>query len=449
MSEWESSKSGIEVDAFEGISAVFTDVQVLSQSDTNVLAKAKRYGRWWLLKGLHPDVAGLSAYRQMLRKEFELLMRAQHAGIVQAVGMETVEGMDECIVMEYVEGQTLKERLETGMDRRTAKRGLDELVDAVAYIHALGIVHRDLKPSNILLTRNGGNVKLIDFGLADTDAHAVLKQRAGTERYMSPEQASGAMADVRNDIYSLGVIMQQMPLSWAERRVVTRCLSPIDRRWRNMDEVRAAIDRARTVRRWLSYGVAAVVMSAILVGGGIFMHETNERAAKRAEQMRVQTGREASRQVEKMGVEMDSMRRVMKENNQRSEEMRMALQEEVHELNDSLSKALQSNRSLQAKGHVERAVEEGRRRMQEVARQQRVEDLLDGMTVWDEEQGQVVQQGLIAVNRAMFDFLEDIRPTYLGDEQAEVRTRLMAEWEEWNGRIGAKIRKLKKGGQYN
>ena len=72
------------------------------------------------------------------------------------------------------------------------------------------MLYRDLKPENILVTRNGENIKLIDFGLADTDGHAVLKQPAGTPRYMSPEQKVKAEADARNDIYSLGIIMEQM-----------------------------------------------------------------------------------------------------------------------------------------------------------------------------------------------------------------------------------------------
>lgn len=67
-----------------------------------------------------------------------------------------------------------------------------------------------LKPSNVMITHNGGYVKLIDFGLADTDSHTILKQPAGTLSYMAPEQAQMAQADVRNDIYSLGVIMQEM-----------------------------------------------------------------------------------------------------------------------------------------------------------------------------------------------------------------------------------------------
>jgi hypothetical protein len=66
----DSSASGYITDSFEGISHTFTDVEILSTSDVNVVAKAKRYGRWWLLKGLRNEVAGEAACLQRLRKEF-------------------------------------------------------------------------------------------------------------------------------------------------------------------------------------------------------------------------------------------------------------------------------------------------------------------------------------------------------------------------------------------
>lgn len=188
----DSSASGYLGDAFEGIRQTFTDIEMLSTSEVNVVAKARRYGRWWLLKGLRKEVAGEAAYQQRLRKELELLMELQHPAVVSAAGLEMVEPLGECIVMEYVDGVTMKEWLKGHRKRQTKKRILHELIDAVSYIHAKGIVHRDLKPENIIITHNGENVKLIDFGLADTESYSVLKQPAGTPRYMSPEQKQKA-----------------------------------------------------------------------------------------------------------------------------------------------------------------------------------------------------------------------------------------------------------------
>ena len=264
----DSSASGYLSDSFEGISQTFTDAEILATSEVNVVAKAKRYGRWWLLKGLRKEVAGEAAYQQRLRKEFEILMQLQHPGVVMAVGLEDVEMLGLCIVMEYVDGVTLKEWLTEKPTRQMRLRVMQEITDAVSYLHTKGIVHRDLKPANIIVTGNGSHVKLIDFGLADTDSHTILKQPAGTPTYMSPEQMQTAVADGRNDIYSLGIIMQQMELGWRYHYIIKRCLRPIEHRYQQMAELQHAIRstnrRIRNVAVWLG---ALLIMAMILLIG--------------------------------------------------------------------------------------------------------------------------------------------------------------------------------------
>ncbi|MCH5311419.1 MAG: Kae1-associated serine/threonine protein kinase [Prevotella sp.] len=263
---YDSSASGYVTEVFEGVSQTFTDIEMLHTSEVNVVAKAKRYGRWWLLKGLRREVASEAAYQQRLRKELEIMMMLQHTGIVSVAGMELVDGFGECIVMEYVDGQTLKQWLQGTTTRRQRRNTAHELAEAVGYIHSKGIVHRDLKPENIMITGNGGNVKLVDFGLADTDSHTVLKQPAGTPRYMSPEQMQANVADVRNDIYSLGVILDEMNLGYGH--IVRKCLLPLDKRYKNVTELLNAI-QAREKRRTvlMAAGIAfCVVILAGLVG---------------------------------------------------------------------------------------------------------------------------------------------------------------------------------------
>ena len=156
----------------------------------------------------------------MLNKEFDIAMRLQHPGIVQTVNIEDVPILGRSIVMEWIDGMTLSQWLERNPARRERLKVLDQLLGAVAYLHDLGIVHRDLKPSNILVTAVGHHVKLIDFSLADTGTHAILKHPGGTAGYISPEQSTTAVPDVRNDIYSLGVVIQNMDLGG---QVFTRC----------------------------------------------------------------------------------------------------------------------------------------------------------------------------------------------------------------------------------
>ena len=264
----DSSASGYLSDSFEGISQTFTDVEILATSEVNVVAKAKRYGRWWLLKGLREEVAGEAGYQQRLRKEFEILMQLQHPGVVMAVGLEDVEVLGLCIVMEYVDGVTLKEWLTEKPTRQMRLWVMQEITDAVSYLHTKGIVHRDLKPANIIITGNGSHVKLIDFGLADTDSHTILKQPAGTPTYMSPEQIQTAVADGRNDIYSLGIIMQQMELGWRYHYIINRCLRPIEQRYQQMGDLQHAIhstnSRISNIAVWL--GVLLIMALILLLG---------------------------------------------------------------------------------------------------------------------------------------------------------------------------------------
>lgn len=266
--DYDSSTSGYLLDSFEGISRQFTDVTILNTSEVNIVAKAKRYGRWWLLKGLNKQVANETAYIQRLRKELELLMQLEHPFVVTTVGLEMVEDLGNCIVMEYVEGTTLKEWLKEKHTCKDRKRIAIQLAEAVDYIHTKGVVHRDLKPENIIITKNGNSVKLIDFGLADTCSYAILKQPAGTPQYMSPEQMQTAVADVRNDIYSLGIVYSKMNLGYGFKHIIHRCLKPIELRYRNVSEMLNAIrkrDKITTIFAWFAIIITVVAAAFIVV----------------------------------------------------------------------------------------------------------------------------------------------------------------------------------------
>ncbi len=294
MSDNDSSASGYITDSFEGIEKVFTDVEILHTSEVNIVAKAKRYGRWWLLKGLSKEVASKTAYQQRLRKELELLMELQHPAVVSVTGLETVEPLGECIVMEYVDGCTLKEWLKSHKNRQDRKRILRELIDAVGYIHAKSVVHRDLKPENIIITHNGENVKLIDFGLADTDSYSVLKQPAGTPQYMSPEQKQTAKADVRNDIYSLGVIMQQMDLGILYHIIIKRCMAPIERRYQNTKDLLDGIARIEMGRKmaWIIGCCLIVLMVGTLLAKGLATRSVGEATTMKQEAIKAEEVKE-------------------------------------------------------------------------------------------------------------------------------------------------------------
>ena len=93
-----------------------------------------------------------------------------HPNIAETYSLEEVPEIGRCIVMEYVDGMTLAQWLNSSPTRAQRERVLAQLLEVMEYIHGLQLVHNDLKSSNILITRNGQNVKLIDFGLSDTDS---------------------------------------------------------------------------------------------------------------------------------------------------------------------------------------------------------------------------------------------------------------------------------------
>lgn len=259
-----SSASGFIVDGYEGVSGEFTHLTCVHSSREHVLTRAQRHGRWYLLKSLAPEVAEKAVFQEMLAKEFDIAMRVQHPGIVQTVNLEEVPSLGRCIVMEWIDGLSLKQWLEKSSSRAERRRAFNQLLDAVSYLHDLGIVHRDLKPANILITSNGDNVKLIDFSLADTDVYAVLKQPAGTEGYISPEQANVAKPDVRNDIYSLGVIMQQMDLGRTCNYIGEKCLLPTDKRYQSIAELKAALKSSKALALWILIALIVVILTILL-----------------------------------------------------------------------------------------------------------------------------------------------------------------------------------------
>lgn len=267
--DYDSSVSGYLTDGFEGISSIFTEVEILHRHEHYTLARAKRYGRWWMLKAIKEEEAGQTIYQQMLRKELELLMRMQSPHVVQASGMEQVEGLGMCIVMEYVDGIQLDEWLRKSQDIKSRLRIAEELLEAIVYVHSTGTVHRDLKLENIMVTRNGEHIKLIDFGLADNDHMAILKQPAGTPQYMAPEQTICTTPDNRNDIYIIGIILQLLLPERKFKSVIGKCFLPIERRYKSASILLQALQHQTKQRQRIAIGTLVLLIVLLTVGVGI------------------------------------------------------------------------------------------------------------------------------------------------------------------------------------
>lgn len=167
-------------------------------------------GRKLFLKAISPENGSTTENISRLEREYKLFERLYgNEHIVRCINLRNDPKVGLCIVMEYVDGMTLAEFLTTLPSASERKRILNELLDAVAFIHSHQVVHNDLKPGNILVTRNGHNVKLIDFGYADCD-FSTDKATGGTKSYASPELLEGGNIDGKSDIYSIGFIIKAL-----------------------------------------------------------------------------------------------------------------------------------------------------------------------------------------------------------------------------------------------
>jgi non-specific serine/threonine protein kinase len=186
------------------------------------LAQDMVLGRRVALKVLPSETRAFPDRLQRFVQEAKAASALNHPNIATIHELREAEGIH-FIVMEYVEGETLKAKVTRGpLDSSEIVRLATEMAEALDAAHRAGIIHRDVKSANIMITRRG-HVKMLDFGLAtrtafhepldqDSTGEATLSSRAvmGTVPYMSPEQALGHKLDQRSDLFSLGVVLYEM-----------------------------------------------------------------------------------------------------------------------------------------------------------------------------------------------------------------------------------------------
>jgi tRNA A-37 threonylcarbamoyl transferase component Bud32 len=180
---------------------------------TVYLSRDETLERWVAVKIMHREISDDEAQLERFRREARAVARLSHPNVVAVIDAGE-DGGHPYIVFEYVEGETLKQRIE-----RLGRLPLDEAAAyaieigrGLAAAHACNLVHRDVKPQNVLIDAEG-RAKVTDFGIVrslESDGLTATGRVLGTTDYVSPEQAMGHDVDARSDIYSLGVVLYEM-----------------------------------------------------------------------------------------------------------------------------------------------------------------------------------------------------------------------------------------------
>ena len=237
----------------EQFSASWSDISLQKQHTHTRVYTATRYGRRFVLKALPEQDAKLTEYRLHQEKEFMLGVQLVHPNIAATYSLEEVPGLGRCIVQEYIDGMTLSEWLKTKPAISARKRVMEQLLEALEYIHSLQLVHHDLKADNILITRNGANVKLIDFGLSETD-----------------DTRSSVKNDVRTDIRAIGKLM---PKLLPHRHTLIACRCRIGN-YPNIAAIRQSLRRKKFFVRAIPYLLLSLAVSVAIYLGIAHEEET-------------------------------------------------------------------------------------------------------------------------------------------------------------------------------
>lgn len=249
------------------MSEQFQNIVLLEhQGAFNLLARGERYGQQWFLKGLKSEFAQKKLYIDLLRKEFDIAMQLHHPKIVGVVNLERVEALGSlCIVEEWIDGITLQQWLADKHSLDEKLNVLRQLLTTIKHCHSQQVIHRDLKPSNIMITNDDKQVKIIDFGLSDTDRYSSLKAAAGTINYVAPEiLKKDGETTAQADIYSLGMIMKGMDLTRRYCNVIDKAVA-VDRkeRFSNIAQLQDAIESVRNrnvQKKWIITAIVSVMM---------------------------------------------------------------------------------------------------------------------------------------------------------------------------------------------
>ncbi len=264
--------SAIDTDEFNDD---WRDLRLIHESEKGwcVLYSCLHRGHRIVVKALKEQYRDSEIHRRLLEKEYAIGHGMNHANVATVMWMEDVPELGLAILMEFVDGMTLGSYLasHSGLPVNDLLRIVDQICGAVEYLHSRQTVHCDLKPSNIMVTHDGGFVKLIDFGSSRGFGFEKLDITGGTHGFTAPEnlRSSGDKATPKADIYSIGKLIALMDHDGMFRRVVSRCTAEDPAlRPEHASEIprlmRRELLRKRRTRRAIGLGsILAVIVAGI------------------------------------------------------------------------------------------------------------------------------------------------------------------------------------------
>lgn len=246
-------------------------------------------GKKVILKTLKPEFAQDAQCRQNLKKEYEFTSQLDNRFVRKALGFESIQGLGECIVFEFIDGKSLAEHVRVGtLNEKQVKNVIVDLCDGLNYMHRNGIVHCDLKPENVMITANDLRVKIIDIGLPETDYKTDHELLIKENEFIAPELFKGEEADPRSDVYSLGKIVEfiiERNMLDQFSSVATHCTQfSREQRFDNILAVKSEITKSHSYMKLILLAIALVVigLAAYMYVPKIIERSKAEKAARLA-----------------------------------------------------------------------------------------------------------------------------------------------------------------------
>lgn len=243
--------------------------ELLFTNSHSRIYREKRDGKFFIIK---KSALKGERGRKILRREYELSIKAEHPNIIHVYEFRRKENGDDEIVMEYIAGRNLYAYIQENPSKSDRKRIVSELLEAVEFLHSIRIIHNDLKPENIIISNNGNRLKIIDLGLSDDDANYLIKTPGCSPLFAAPELNYLRHSDEKSDIYSIGKLMELI-LNNKKTGIIRRCLQENpSKRFPDIRSIKRSIRLKRKISRAVLLFSPIMILCATTISATVYFN---------------------------------------------------------------------------------------------------------------------------------------------------------------------------------